>query len=144
MPTTPNHTINIVDDNVNWLAWGNLVMKWVNKTQAVPRNVGDLKGQMDARDIKYVIKSDNKRGVTFITYDPTKNVTIVLPDKSMVKADSDYLKSLTNNPTNSAPYPLQSFYSACFAGAPQAQFRQSELLDMEARRIGEYVINECM
>jgi hypothetical protein len=149
MTTTPNHNINIVDNNANWLNWGTLVQDWVYMRQALPQNVGQLKAQMDGRGIQYVIdpkKSPDTRGVTFIVYPvkPGDPITIPLPDKSMVDADTKYLTSLTNNGTKPSPYPLQAFYSVCFGGAAEVPLSLQEILNMEARRIGEYVINECM
>jgi hypothetical protein len=42
------HNVNIVDNNANWLAWGNLVLNWVNGTQATPQTVSELRAQMAA------------------------------------------------------------------------------------------------
>src|SRR5258708_7544163 len=49
-----------------------------------------------------------------------------------------------HNGTQPAAYPLQSFYAVCFGGAAEVPLSLQEMLDMEARRVGEYVINECM
>jgi hypothetical protein len=42
-----------------------------------------------------------------------------------------------------SPYPLPSFYSAMFGGAALA-LSTAVLEEMRMRRVGEYVINECM
>lgn len=148
MPTPQNHTINIDDTTANWLNWGNLVLKWVNKQQTLPKNVGELKAQWakEPTPIQGKINSPDARGLNFVVYsiDPRDAITIPLPDPTMVQADNDTLRKLTNNGMKSAPYPLQSFYPVCFGGAPEANLSLQEMLDMEARRIGEYVINECM
>jgi hypothetical protein len=67
---------------------------------------------------------------------------IPLPNPGMVQSDNQFLRQLAHNGT--APYPLPAFYSVCFGGAAEVALSLQELLDMEARRIGEYVINECM
>jgi hypothetical protein len=138
------HNIDIDDDIANWLRWGNLVLSWVNQATPTPNNVGELKTQMATAGVNGKVKGPNSRGVTFVVYPVDGAIVIPLPNADMVKVDNRYLRDLTHNGTNPAPYPLQSFYSACFAGAPPAVFSLQELLNMEARRIGEYVINECM
>jgi len=144
MPNMTNHNIDIVDNVDNWLRWGNLVLSWVNQATQTPNNVGALKAQMTAAGVDGHVKGADSRGVTFVVYPVNGAIVIPLPNAPMVQADNHYLRQLTHNGTQPAPYPLQSFYSACFAGAPPAQFSLQELLNMEARRIGEYVINECM
>jgi hypothetical protein len=144
MPNMTNHNIDITDNVDNWLRWGNLVMSWVNSAMQTPRTVGELKAQMHTAGVDGTVRGPDTRVVTFVVYPVNGAIVIPLPNAPMVQKDSDYLKQLTNNGMRPAAYPLQSFYSACFAGAPPAQFTLQELLNMEARRIGEYVINECM
>ena len=138
------HNITITDNFENWLRWGNLVMEWVNGTKTPPTDVGGLRAQMTAAHVNGQIQGPPDRGVTFVMYPTNGAVVIPLPNAAMVQNDNDLLRQLTNNGTRPAPYPLQSFYSVCFGGAAPSTFTLQELLDMEARRIGEYVINECM
>jgi hypothetical protein len=144
MPNMTTHNIDIDDDIANWLRWGNLVLSWVNQTTQTPNTVAGLKTQMAAAGVNGHVKGANGRGVTFVVYPVNGAIVIPLPNADMVNVDNKYLRDLTNGGANPAAYPLQSFYSACFQGAPPAQFSLQELLNMEARRIGEYVINECM
>jgi hypothetical protein len=152
MPTTITHNINIDDDIANWLRWGNLVLSWVNKTTPLPATVGTtnstdlttLYGQMNAKGVNGKVKGASSRGVTFIEYPVDGAIVIPLPNADMVDIDNKFLRQLAHNGSTPVPYPLQSFYAACFGGAAQVNFSLQELLNMEARRIGEYVINECM
>jgi hypothetical protein len=58
------------------------------------------------------------------------------PDRLLSK--DTWLASIGNS-----PYPLPSFYSAMFGGAALA-LSTAVLEEMRMRRVGEYVINECM
>lgn len=138
------HNVHIDNDNANWLRWGNLVMAWINGTQAVPQKVKDLNDQMSAAGVRGKAEGGDNRRVDFPRYPVGQGVVIPLPDKTMMDADTQLLIDLTNNGTNSAPYPLPDFYAVCFGGAPRVALSLQELKDMEARRVGEYVINECM
>lgn len=138
------HNIEITDNNANWLAWGNLVLAWVNGTQATPQTVSDLRTQMTAANVQGQVQGNPNRGVTFVVYPANGAIVIPLPNPGMVQSDNQFLRQLTHNGTQPAPYPLPAFYSVCFGGAPRAALSLQELLNMEARRIGEYVINECM
>lgn len=144
MPNMSNHNIDITDNVDNWLRWGNLVMSWVKGATQTPNNVGALKAQMHTAGVDAKVRGPDTRIVTFVVYPENGAIVIPLPNAPMVQMDNNYLKQLTNNGTQPAAYPLQSFYSACFAGAASAKFSLQELLNMEHRRIGEYVINECM
>jgi hypothetical protein len=136
------HNVQIVDNSANWLAWGNLVLAWVNNTQATPNTVAELRTQMGAAGVQGQIQGNPNRGVTFVVYPVNGAIVIPLPNAGMVQQDNQYLRQLAHGGT--AAYPLPTFYSVCFGGAPPAQLSLQELLNMEARRIGEYVINECM
>jgi hypothetical protein len=136
------HNVNIVDNNANWLAWGNLVLNWVNGTQATPQTVSELRAQMAAANVQAQVQGNPNRGVTFVVYPVNGAIVIPLPNAGMVQQDNQYLRQLAHGGT--APYPLPAFYSVCFGGTAPAALALQELLDMEARRIGEYVINECM
>jgi hypothetical protein len=138
------HNVTIVDNNANWLAWGNLVLAWVNGTQGTPQTVSDLRAQMAAANVQGQVQGSPQRGVTFVVYPVNGAIVIPLPNPGMVQSDNQLLRQLTHNGAQPAPYPLPAFYSVCFGGAAPAALGLQEMLDMEARRIGEYVINECM
>jgi hypothetical protein len=138
------HNVQIVDNSANWLTWGNLVLAWVNNTQQAPTTVAELRTQMANAGVQGQIQGNPNRGVSCITYPVNGAIVIPLPNASMVQADNQYLRHLAQQGGGTAAYPLPIFYSACFGAAPPAQLSLQELLNMEARRIGEYVINECM
>jgi hypothetical protein len=138
------HNVTITDNNANWLLWGNLVLAWVNGTQATPQTVDDLRTQMANANVQGQVQGNPNRAVTFVTYPVNGAIVIPLPNPGMVQSDNQYLRHLTDNGKQPAPYPLPAFYSVCFGGTAEAALSLQELLDMEARRIGEYVINECM
>jgi hypothetical protein len=138
------HNVTINDTPANWLAWGNLVLGWINGTKTLPKKVSELNQQMVDEGVNGLAQGKPGRGVSFVVYPTDGAIVIPLPNPPMVQNDADYLASLTNNGANSAAYPLPTFYSLCFSAAQPAQFSLQQLLDMEARRIGEYVINECM
>jgi hypothetical protein len=136
------HNITIVDNNANWLRWGNLVLNWVNGTQATPQTVNDLRTQMADANVQGQIQGNPNRAVAFVVYPVNGAIVIPLPNPGMVQSDNQTLRQLAHG--GPANYPLPAFYSVCFGGAAEVPLGLQELLDMEARRIGEYVINECM
>jgi hypothetical protein len=138
------HNVHIDNDNANLLRWGNLVVAWIKGTQPLPQKVKDLNDQMTNARVRGKAEGGDNRRVDFPRYPVGQAVVIPLPDPTMMDADTQSLIDSTHNGTNSAPYPLPTFYSVCFGGAPPAQLSLQELKDMQARRIGEYVINECM
>jgi hypothetical protein len=138
------HNVHIVDNNANWLAWGNLVLAWVNNTQPTPNTVADLRTQMQNANVQGQVQGNPNRGVTFVMYPVNGAIVIPLPNPGMVQSDNQFLRQLAHGGGGQAPYPLPAFYSVCFGGTAPAALSLQELLDMEARRIGEYVINECM
>ena len=139
------HNVHIDNDNENWLLWGNLVMDWINRTQALPQKVKDLNEQMARRGVRGKAEGDDNRRVDFPRYPMGQGVVIPLPDPAMVTGDTQLLIHSTNNGANPAPYPLPDFYAVCFGGAQRAALSLQELeKNMQARQIGEYVVNECM
>ena len=138
------HNVQITDNNANWLRWGNLVLAWANGTQTLPQTVADLRTQMAAANVQGQVQGSPQRTVTFVVYPVNGAIVIPLPNPGMLQSDNQYIRGLTGNGNHPAPYPLPAFYAVCFGGAAEVPLGLQELLDMEARRIGEYVINECM
>jgi hypothetical protein len=150
----PKHTVHFADTPENWSKWGRLVDGWVFGTITRPGNVGVLEDQMlDRPNGVYVMTGvelvgipapaspqQRRRPVNIRPYDNTggRPIDINIPHEDMARADQTWLASL-----GSSPYPLASFYSAMFSGAPLT-FSSDELEEMRRRRVGEYVINECM
>lgn len=152
--TRPKHTVSFDDTPDNWLRWGTLVEEWIFNGGR-PTNVGELEDQMIAKKgvlhpgpgitgvmiAGQAVPNPNPgRAVSVPDYDPLNGpITITVPEKSMVRSDRRYLRGLGDN-----TYPLWSFYSIMFGGAPQVVLTQKNLQEMGLRRLGEYVINECM
>ena len=137
-----NHNVNFDDTDANWLAWGKLVNDWVDHQANRPHKVDELRAQMTTAGITgIVLVGGNNRPVNVNTYnsDASGPLVIPVPTPAMVAADKTYLDGIAP-----APYPLPSFYSTIFGGAPKVTLTQNMLEFMQLRRLGEYVINECM
>ena len=146
----PKHTVHFDDTPDNWLKWGTLVDGWIfNDPPNRPNNVGELEDQMVGKNITGielagsaapVSAQERRRPVNVVPYNNGAGpIAINIPHKLMAQADKDWLQTIGNS-----PYPVQSFYSAMFGGAAPATLSSAELEAMRKRRVGEYVINECM
>jgi hypothetical protein len=147
----PKHTVYFTDTASNWLLWGTLVDGWIfNNPPNRPNDVGELQDQMQAAGITGielagtpapVPNAERNRPVNVVPYNTLGGpITISIPHKNMAQIDKTWLASLGNY-----AYPLPSFYSAMFNGAPPlAVLTPAVLEEMRKRRVGEYVINECM
>jgi hypothetical protein len=99
------------------------------------------------RIVGHVRGNDPNRGVTITVYDASDDaqaVTITIPSIDMIKQDQDFLEAAWN--AGRRDYPLESFYDAMYDG-PKRRFTAEEdeyFKKMGKRRLGEYVINECM
>jgi hypothetical protein len=140
------HNINIQDSNSNWTHWGNLVKGWIDGTITPrPTTVGQLRTAMTGAGVIGTVKGDPARGVTLVDYNPvTGPIIIPLPTKEMVEIDEDLLVWISMRPSAYRQYPLPTFYAVAFGNAAMVPLTQSELLEMGRRRLGEYVVNECM
>jgi hypothetical protein len=125
-----------VEDDQNWLNWGNLVLTWIRDPQTRPHNVGELNTQLDKNSVKAKVDGPDSKPVLFWDY-PANNdpIQIALPTKAMLEE-----RLQTVHP---GAYPLPHFYDIAFAGAARAQLSGPVSLDFAARRIGEYSVNEC-
>lgn len=136
------HNVTITPDtDANWLAWGQLVLSWVPPAAAAqrPTNVLQLKQAMAAAGVQGNVVGNNTRAVNVTPYDGTGPIIIPIPTPPMVAADVALLTTMAP-----CPYPLPSFYSTAFGGSPQPILNLNQLKAIATRRLGEYVINECM
>lgn len=139
------HNVNITDTDENWLAWGKLVFKWITNAGSRPDTVQKLRDAMrNATPRVYGdIRGVGTRAVQIIPYSGT-NILIPIPTDVMIEADKALLKSIAEGPVGERHYPLPEFYRLIFGGMAQVDMTFDEMKDMALRRLGEYVINECM
>jgi hypothetical protein len=130
--------IQIVDDNDNWLKWGNLVQMWIDDGESRPTDVRELRAQLNGKGIKAEVAGADDRLVQIQSYDdsPDGTLVIMVPTSGMRDA-----KMATVGPGPYANMPL--FYDIAFAGAARANLSAQEARDFAVRRIGEYSVNEC-
>lgn len=140
------HNVSIDNDNANWGRWGDLVNGWINGTVTRrPTTVAQLRAAMTTAGVHGTVQGAANRGVTFVNYNAaTGPIIIPLPTAAMVAADEDLLNTIATQPIGQRRYPLPTFYAVAFGGAAMVDLSQSELRAMGRRRLGEYVINECM
>ena len=128
--------VNILDDNENWLKWGNLLQTWIDGA-ARPTNVGELKDQLAKNGIRATVAGPNERIVTIQSYhDAEDELVIMIPSREMRDAK---LATVRSGPYNVMPL----FYDIAFGGAPRAPLSAQEAHNFAIRRIGEYSVNEC-
>jgi hypothetical protein len=146
------HNITIVNTDANWLLWGQLVLQWINggppaRTIAPtypagpPATVAHLQAQMAhalPNPVLGNVQGAPGKPVNVISYPPGA-IIIPIPTPGMIAADVATLTAI-----GTGPYPLPSFYSDIFSTAPQKIYTLPQLKHMALRRLGEYVINECM
>ena len=160
----PKHSVHFDDTPENWLKWGRLVDRWIFTSSPGtdrPHNRGELEDQM--RGLKPsptpildpnhpitgielggtpapIPNSERNRPVNVLPYNNHgNNITINIPDQVMALLDKNWLATI-----GTSSYPVRSFYSAMFGGAPVSPLSPAALEEMRLRRVGEYVINECM
>lgn len=144
------HNIIIKDMDSNWTAWGKLVRDWIDNpgsrpsTVGTPTTAGTLRQAMANGGVTGIVTGAPARGVTFVDYSDSGNIVIPLPTKTMVRVDERFLDWVAMQPPGRCTYPLPSFYAVAFGGAAMVDLSATELQKMGARRLGEYVINECM
>lgn len=159
MPNRPIHSVQFEDTPGNWLQWGKLVEAWINDQASRVRKWGDLEDQMLARvgplqgttpitlvkiggmntPLSAQDRNNNVQIKEYNNHNPNKIITINIPDKAMKDADKDWLAG-----EGMRTYPVPTFYSEMFGYAPLVIVSSAVLEDMRLRRVGEYVINECM
>jgi hypothetical protein len=142
---TQPHNVNITDTDENWVAWGKLVFKWITNASSRPTTVQLLRDAMrNATPRVYGdIRGAGTRAVQIIPYSGA-NILIPIPTDAMIEADKALLQAIAGGPVGERHYPLPEFYRLAFGGAAQVDMTFDEMKDMALRRLGEYVINECM
>lgn len=139
------HNVDIHDDSANWLAWGQLVVGWIEAPPTRPNTVGDLRQAMAKAGVKAMVGGADDRFINWVDYNDLNGpLTIPLPQKAMVDKDVAILTATARQPPGQRHYPLPLFYTTIFGGSPKVDLSEQELLNMGMRRLGEYVINECM
>ena len=143
------HNVEITNTDANWLAWGQLVDFWIRHPHMPrPETVGELRDALSGNNplkilVEAVIHGSDSRPVEIEFYpdivaDPKAPIYIMLPTARMLDDDKNLLKP-------NQPYPLNSFYDANYMNpTPKKPLPLSELEEMMLRRLGEYVVNECM
>jgi hypothetical protein len=146
------HNVDIVDNDANWLHWGQLVDYWIhNNNMTRPQTVSQLNDALNNGNnplhvvIQATVLGNPGRGVNIRDYPDDANpppynapIQIWLPTLRMIANDINLLHG-------PGPYPLHSFYDMCYVSpVRRTNFTQSQLREIMLRRVGEYVINECM
>jgi hypothetical protein len=129
--------INIVDDNENWLRWGNLLQTWIDSEGERPTSVGALRGQLSKYGIEASVAGPDEKTVVIQAYpDSVNQLVIMIPTPAMRNA-----KLATVKP---GPYDVMPlFYDIAYGGAPRVPLSAQEAHNFAIRRIGEYSVNEC-
>lgn len=141
------HNVNIKDTDENWLKWGRLVLSWIEGNVARPRRVDTLKAQMRAAgltDEDFSVRGADNRVVEVTDYPGVGPIVIPVPTERMVDLDKAELIRLAALPSGRRKYPTPAFYGRIYGGAAKVDMDQVEMFQMALRRLGEYVINECM
>jgi hypothetical protein len=129
--------IDILDDNENWLKWGNLLQTWIDSAGERPTSVGELRHQLTKNGISATVAGPDEKTVTIQSYhDADDELVIMIPSKAMRDA-----KLATVRPGPYTVMPL--FYDIAFGGAPRVNLSAQEAHNFAIRRIGEYSVNEC-
>lgn len=149
-PVSDAHNVDIVNTAANWLRWGQLVLYWIEHPDDRPETVGDLRLAMAAATppVQGTIwagdPDDPDRPVRLEDYPGTGPIIIPLPTLDMIARDKRILDRILTAGGGVGKYPLPGFYNAAYANPQRADLNQGQMYAMALRRLGEYVINECM
>lgn len=147
-PVSDAHNIDIVNTAANWLRWGELVLHWINDPTDRPQTVRDLRLAMAANNVQGTVWAGNPddpdRDVRIEDYPGTGPIIIPLPTPDMIARDVAILRRHWEKPPGQRLYPLPNFYAAVYGGAARVDMTEAQMKAMAKRRLGEYVINECM
>jgi hypothetical protein len=159
--------VDILDDDSNWLRWGELVKGWIFDSIPRPRNVKELRAVLANAHIVANVDGADDREVKIYTYehdDPDKPIEIPIPNDKMLRKKllkqgitlDDDGNPLPNGPDNDThihehnpfpynphPYPLPLFYDLAYPSPPTTRMGFWEAYRFAMRRIGEYTVNEC-
>ena len=129
--------IDILDDNENWLKWGNLLQTWIDSAAERPTSVGELRSQLEKNSIRATVAGPDEKTVTIQSYhDSDDELVIMIPSRAMRDA-----KLATVRPGPYTVMPL--FYDIAYGGAPRVNLSAQEAHNFAIKRIGEYSVNEC-
>ena len=141
------HSIEIDDNDANWLAWGRLVVSWIDDPGKRPTTAKQLKKQWD--DAKPNPITGKIRGlaaniaIEITTYDGDGPIIIPIPTRKMI--DKDWTQLQVDFAAGKKKYPIPGFYDLIYQTPTRKDFASyNDLEDQACRRLGEYVINECM
>ena len=104
-----------------------------------PKTVAELVEIMKKNDIRGSVPDSDKypnKPVVITDYNEGGPLYIWLPSQAALKRE---LEKVVPNKS----YPLPSWYSVAFGGAPRVDLAEGEGKAFAARRVGEYVIQEC-
>lgn len=147
VPPPEIHNINLRDDNRVWYRWGQLVFEWIQGTTERPKTVECLRQQMrDAglTDDDFSVVGPDDREVQVTDYPGTGPIVIPVPSDDMIDRDMLELAKIAGGATGTRHYPTPNFYSLIYGGASKVDMTLVQMNQMARRRLGEYVINECM
>lgn len=118
--------------------WGELVKAWAKGTQMKPATLAELEQQMADRGLAPPTMPEHITGLVFVQND--KHVlTITLPSKEVLEAIEGTLGA------GPGSYGLPAFYDDFYvAPARRDDFTETEVLNLHAARLGEYVVNSCL
>jgi hypothetical protein len=143
------HNVDIDNTAQDWLEWGKLVKDWCDPTLGLrrPVDVGEFNQLLIARGIGGRARGGNRRAVSIVTYDSStddKTIVIPIPHWDMLMNDWEILTERWNQ--GHKKYPIPRWYGQAFQNDPPKRFFNDldEIKEMGLRRLGEYVINECM
>lgn len=140
------HSIEIHDTDDNWHNWGRLVEQWIRHPGKRPTTTKQLKKQWDEFNppIKGEIRGlDKDIAVEITTYDGDGPIIIPIPTEKMLDKDWKHLEERAA--AGKLTYPVPAFYDLMYQNAAKKDFADYQSLQNQAvRRLGEYVINECM
>lgn len=143
-----SHNVDIAPGAGNYLRWGTLVMSWITNPNLRPITVGGLRTAMARARVEGTVfggEPDNPdRRVRIEDYPGTGPVVIPLPTIDMINRDKRIIARIQQKPVGERFYPVPNFYSAIYGGAGKVDMDRNDMEDMMLRRLGEYVVNECM
>jgi hypothetical protein len=123
-------------DEMNWFAWGKLVMKWAQDPGTRPANVIALNQQMETANVGGSFPEQRFRDVAFAQAPDSKTVQIFLPTVAAIDAAKQEIR-------DGRKYPLPEFYGRLAFGGADANIKQPNKEEMLACRIGDYAIGQC-
>ncbi len=123
-------------ENMNWFAWGTLVMKWARDTASRPSGVAQLNQQMQRANVGVSFSETQFTKVAFAQAPDDKTVQIFLPTVRTLDKALEQLRA-------GEEYKLPTFYGDLAFGGRTASVKQEDKEKLLASRIGDYAIGQC-